>query len=121
MKTRNIIIATTIVASALLGACGSPSTSETKQPVSQDSKVNALVSVLGAKYPGASKSKLIDIAQQACTVIDQAGGVAAAVATVVADDSIDSATGSDIAYIMGVAVPVYCPQYKPELDRITAR
>jgi hypothetical protein len=123
MKIRLAVGAIAITA-ALVGCGTKPADTTTSAPTttrapSQEAKENALVGVLQARLGGGSRSEVIDIAKQACYVVETSGSVAGAMASIIADDSIDMETGSDMAYVMGVAIPVYCPEYKAEMDRIT--
>jgi hypothetical protein len=89
-------------------------TTTTMPTYSQSEKEDALVKVVQARLGGGSRSQALDLAKQACTVIDTAGSVEAAIRGIVLNPSIDSETGGDMAYIMGVSIPVFCPEYLAE-------
>ena len=94
-------------------------TSTTSTTVSQSIKVDALVAVVQERLGGGSRSQAIDIAKQACTVIDTAGSVSAAISSIATDPDISYETGSDMVFIMGAAIRVYCPEYSAQADRIS--
>ena len=95
-----------------------PSTTTTKTATQQD-KVDALVRVMQSKYPGSSRSQILDVAQTACDTLDEYGSVSSTFINIIADDSIDADMAGDMSYAIGVAVPVLCPEYQAELERLT--
>jgi Protein of unknown function (DUF732) len=107
--TRNETSATSIGNAKIQGT--------TSTTYSQSDKVDALVKVLQARLGAGSRDKIIDIAKQACVVIDEAGSVIAAIRGIASDPEIDYETASDMAYIIGVSVPVYCPEYLDQVQR----
>lgn len=91
----------------------------TMKTYSQTDKVDGLVATLQKKFPGTSRAQVIDLAHQGCAVVEESGSVAAAVRGIVLDDEIDAETAGDMSYVIGVAIPVYCPKYLPELLEFT--
>ena len=131
-------IATALVFTAALVGCGSraettaaPTTTTTsKAPVTtttedifktapQSLKVDALVEVFQDKFPGTSRGSAIDIANTACDAVRAQGSIVDAVAAIVADPDVDYDTAGDMSFIIGVSVPVFCPEFLAELNAIT--
>jgi hypothetical protein len=118
MKLRSAI-AVFALATGVAGCAVAPTSTSTSTTTSQETKVDAMVKVIQNKYPAASRVKAIDLAEKACTAIDQSGSIADTIALIVSDDSIDVDMAGDMSWIIGVSVPVLCPEYLPELNRIT--
>jgi ABC-type glycerol-3-phosphate transport system substrate-binding protein len=130
-------ITAALVLTVGLAACGSrtetstPSTPSTKAPAtttttenvfesaSQSELIDALVEVYQEEFPGTSRSTVIDVAKTACEAIEAQGSIVDAMAAIAVDPDIDATMAGDMAFVMGVSVPVYCPQFLPELNRLT--
>lgn len=90
-----------------------PKTTTTSAPL-----IDAYVEVMRDYFPGASRSELIDLGKTACEVIDESGSITSALISIATDPSwagMEEMAG----YTIGVSVPVFCPRYMPELNRIT--
>lgn len=98
-----------------------PTASPTTIPkiITQQDKVDALVEVMQDKYPGASRKQVLETAQMACDAVDESGSIAATFVGIMEDNSIDAELAGDMSYAIGVAVPVLCPEYLAELERLT--
>jgi len=130
-------ITAALVLTVGLAACGSstetstPSTPSTKAPATttttedilrtapQSLKVEALVEVMQERLPGTSRADAIDNAQSACGAIEASGSILGAMEQIAIDPDIDTKTAGDMAYIMGISIPVYCPEYLAEMNKIT--
>jgi hypothetical protein len=124
---KKLLVALTLVlAAAALSACSSESTSSsppssayrpTTTTISKASLVDAYVDAMRDYFPRASRSELIDLGQTACDTIDEAGSLAGAVVDILSDPSwagMEEAAG----YTFGVSIPVFCPEYTAELNRL---
>jgi hypothetical protein len=130
-------ITAALVLTVGLAACGSstetstPSTPSTKAPAtttttkdiletaSQSDLIDALVAVYQDEFPGASRSGAISTAKTACELIESEGSIVDAMAAIALDPEVGASMAGDMAFVMGISVPVYCPQFLPELNRLT--
>lgn len=115
-----------ILASSAFAVACSPSTDTPASPtttyrttttVSQSVLIDAYVSAMREYFPRASRSELISLGKTACDVLDEAGSVSMAFADIATDPSWRGMEES-AGYTIGVAVPVFCPEYLPELKRL---
>lgn len=113
------IIATAAIGLAVTGCSAAESTATSATTgLKQSDKVDALVVTMQRKYPGASRAQILDVANKACEAVDEAGSIVALIADTAADPTVDTETAGDMAYAVGVAVPVLCPKYLPELEAL---
>lgn len=130
-------ITAALVLTVGLAACGSrtetstPSTTSTKAPATttttedvlktapQSLKIDALVDVYQEEFPGTSRSTAIDVAKTACEAIEAQGSIVDAMAAIAVDPEISATMAGDMAFVMGISVPVFCPKFLPELNRLT--
>lgn len=123
MKLRTIALSATL-ALAVIGCATAPvtssasTTSTTSAASSRDLQIDALVLTIQRRVPGTTRASAIDLAKTACNAIDEAGSITEFIAQVATDSEIDSKTSGDMAYVVGVAVPIYCPEYRAEMDWI---
>jgi len=123
MNLRTIALSATL-ALAVSGCAAAPvaktagSTSTTSAASSRDLQIDALVLTIQRRVPGTTRASAIDLAQTACNAIDEAGSITEFITQVATDPKIDLKMSGDMAYIVGVAVPTYCPEYAAEMDRI---
>lgn len=97
-----------------------PKTTTTVKP-SKSVMTDALVDVLQDEFPGASRSQVIEVAEQACVVVRLSGSVEEALLMIASDPNTDSTMAGDMAYVMGVSIPVFCPEYMDELESLSSR
>jgi hypothetical protein len=120
MKLRTIALSATL-ALAVSGCATAPVTSSastTSAASSRDLQIDALVLTIQRRVPGTTRASAIDLAKTACNAIDEAGSITEFIAQVATDPEIDLKMSGDMAYVVGVAVPIYCPEYRAEMDRI---
>lgn len=124
MKTK--IAALTVACFALLAAaCGSSSSKESvstttttyKTTTTSKNMTDAYIDAMRDYFPGASRSELIDLGKTACDVIDEAGSVTSALIDIATDPSWIGMEES-AAYTIGASIPVFCPRYTAELNRL---
>lgn len=89
----------------------------TPTTLKQSTLIDIYVDTMQERYPAASRTKLIELGQSACDVINIYGSVSAAIVGMSQDPEF-AEMASDIGYTFGVAVPVFCPQYEAEIRRI---
>lgn len=131
-----IALASIAVAAFALAGCGTtktekstptvpaPTTSTTfvKQQTtttlsSTDVLTEAYIVAMREYFPNTSRSTLLDLGKTACLVIRTQGSVMKAM-TAIANDPSFRGMEEAVGYTFGVAVPVFCPEYLPELKRI---
>jgi len=89
----------------------------TPTTLKQSTLTDIYVDIMQERYPSASRTTLIELGQSACDVIEMYGSVSAAIVGMAQDPEF-AEMATDIGYTFGVAVPVFCPKYKAEIDRI---
>lgn len=138
-------IATALVLVAGLAGCGSrtetstsstsstqaPTTTTTKAPATttttqdalktapQSLKIEAYVEVYQEEFPGTSRSTAISTGESACELIEAEGSIADAMIAIALNPDIGTTMAGDMAFVMGISVPVFCPRFMPELNAIT--
>lgn len=85
---------------------------------SKNSNVSAYVKAAREVFPSASEADLIEVGQLACDTIDDNGSITGALIAII-DDPAFYGLEYEAGYIMGAAIPVFCPEYKAELNRLT--
>lgn len=88
----------------------------TTTTVSQTTNVDALVTLLRSRYPGASRAQIISAAQTACDTLREIGSVRDTIAAMAVDPEVDADEAGDMAYLIGVSIPVYCPEFANEVS-----
>lgn len=84
------------------------------------SALDSYVSSAKTRLPGATRAELIEIGQQTCTVIRAYGSVELAVIGIASDPTWTTEMAKTAGYIMGLAIPLFCPEYTAEAQRISA-
>lgn len=64
-------------------------------------------------FPSASNSELTDLGKQSCAVVDEIGSVAGALLAFATNPSF-AGMEEDAAFILGAAIPAFCPEYYAE-------
>ena len=121
-----------VVAGLILAGCaGSDSTSassesptttitrrQTTTTISQSVLIDAYVLAMRDWFgPSLTRSTAIELGQTMCDTIDDYGTVAATVDGVIASGEFRGMEG-DVGYVMGTAIPVFCPEYEAEARRL---
>lgn len=132
MKKRTALAALTLTATFALVGCGAaeetkPSpestTTTTYRSTTTTSKYDGQMSdylrSMRSRFPGNSDIKLIEIGEQSCTVIEASGSVIDAMLMIAEDPTWTREMAGDAGFTFGTAIPVFCPEYLPELLRIT--
>ena len=135
MKATRLIAVTAIAGAALLSACGTKSSDATytssNKPASTTTTVQRTTSTTISKtimedafveatrdlYPGLSRAKAIELGKTTCDTIDQFGSVEQTVTAIIASGDFVGME-SDVGYMMGVSIPVFCPEYLAEAERL---
>jgi ABC-type glycerol-3-phosphate transport system substrate-binding protein len=84
------------------------------------SALDSYVSSAKTRLPGATRAELIEIGQQSCTVIRAFGSVELAIIGIASDPTWTTEAAKTAGYIMGLAIPLFCPEYTAEAQRISA-
>lgn len=79
------------------------------------SLLDTYVDTVRSELPGASRSELIDLGEQACKTIRAAGSVELAITLIAADPSWTPQMARTAGFVFGAAVPVFCPEYIDEI------
>ena len=126
-----VIILSTVLAIGVVSGCASE---ESKTPATTTiatttttiprttttvSKVDVFVSAVKTRLPGASRDEIIELGQQACTTIEAYGSVELAIYGIASDPSWSMEMAKMASFIMGAGIPVFCPEYTAELQRLT--
>jgi hypothetical protein len=127
MKTRTAAAALIAVATLTLIGCGtsrstpeaSTPTTAYKQTTTTASKYGPFLSAAQDKYPAASDSELIDLGITTCETIETFGSVLDTMLAIAEDPDWSVEEAGDAAFMIGLSVPTFCPEYLPELNRIT--
>lgn len=128
MNKRTAVAALIAVATLTLIGCGtSQSTPETSTPTTAykrtttttASEYGAFLSAAQDKYPAASDSKLIDLGITTCETIETFGSVLDMMVMISEDPDWSLEEAEDAAFMVGLSVPTFCPEYLPELNRLT--
>jgi hypothetical protein len=82
------------------------------------SLLDTYVDTVKSELPGASRSELIDLGKQACTTIRAYGSVELAILGIASDPSWTPRMAEAAGFVMGAAIPVFCPEFTSELRRI---
>lgn len=121
-----------VVAGLILAGCaGSDSTStssesptttvarrQTTTTISQSVMIDAYVMAMRDWFGSSlTRSTAIELGQTMCDTIDDYGTVAATVDGVIASGEFRGMEG-DVGYVMGTAIPVFCPEYEAEARRL---
>jgi hypothetical protein len=134
---KKLIPAAIIVAAALtLAGCGSSDSTtvsskssesttttqarrQTTTTISnQDILIEAYVSAMRDWFGSTmTRSDAISLGQTMCETIDQYGNVSDTVDAVIASGEFRGMEG-DVGYVMGTAIPVFCPEYEAEARRL---
>jgi len=83
----------------------------------QDILVEAFVLAMKDWFPNMTRSDAIELGVTMCDTIDIYGNVSDTVDAIIASGRFRGMEG-DIGYVMGVSIPVYCPQYEAEAQRL---
>jgi hypothetical protein len=89
--------------------------STTTKP-SQSSLVDSFVGAMSEEFPGATRSEYISLGKTACDALDRVGSIDGVLTEIVIDPTISSSEAGDLGFIIGVAIPAFCPEYTAELD-----
>lgn len=132
-KARAVLVGTAITAALIAGCGGSrtegpsqssssakPTTTTTTAKVSQNVLLDVYVESMQDRFPGGSRSKVIELGKTACEVIELNGSVSAAIRAIASDPSFNG-MASDVGFTMGSAIPVFCPQYLAEMKAIVGK
>ncbi len=84
------------------------------------SALDSYVSSAKTSLPNATRAELIKIGQQSCTVIRAYGSVELAIIGIASDPTWTTEAARTAGYIMGLAIPLFCPEYTAEAQRISA-
>ena len=84
------------------------------------SALDSYVSSAKTRLPGATRTELIEVGQQSCTVIRAYGSVELAIIGIASDPTWTTEAARTAGYIMGLAIPLFCPEYTAEAQRISA-
>lgn len=100
----------------------SPSTTEARRQttttVSQSIMIDAYVLAMRDWFgPSLTRSTAIELGQTMCDTIDEYGTVSETVDGVIASGKFRGMEG-DVGYVMGTAIPVFCPEYEAEARRL---
>lgn len=133
MKIKSIILSS-ILAVGLIAGCASKSDNKTSAPekettttsttiartttTSTYSLLDAYISTAKVKLPNATRAELIEVGEQSCVVIRAYGSVELALIGIASDPSWTLEAAKTAAYIMGSAIPVFCPEYAAEARRL---
>lgn len=130
MKKLIYAVALTAAATTALVACGSrpapqaaPVTTTTTayvRPTTTTTTISAetrtYLRQMRIRFPGLSDSSLLSLGQTACDLIDLSGGVGSAIYEMAADPRFSDHM-DDVGYMMGNAIPTFCPEYIDEAIR----
>lgn len=126
-----IIALSTILAIGIISGCASKedkvsstttietTTTTVARTTTTISKVDTFVSAVKTRLPGATRSEIIELGQQACTTIDAYGSVELAIYGIASDPSWSTEMAKMAGFVMGAAIPTFCPEYTAELQRIS--
>jgi hypothetical protein len=82
-------------------------------------KIEAYVEVYQEEFPGTSRSTAISTGETACELIQSEGSIADAMIAIALDPDVGTTMAGDMAFVMGISVPVFCPEFMSELNTIT--
>lgn len=130
MKFKAIILSSVLAISVLAG-CSSNSDNSSKQNATTTSTtiqrttttttyslVDKFVSTVKTRLPNSTRSEIVDLGQQACVTIRAYGSIELAIYGIASDPSWTTDMAKIAAFVMGAAIPVFCPEYTAELQRI---
>ena len=95
-----------------------PTTAYKRTTTTTASEYGAFLSAAQDKYPSASDSELIDLGITTCETIEAVGSVLDMMLMIAEDPDWSLEEAEDAAFMMGLSVPTFCPEYLPELNRI---
>lgn len=121
MKVKYAVMAL-VLTSALLASCSSktstPVSSVSTTTTAKSTMMDTYLKGMSSKFPNASASTLIQLGEMACDVIDASGSISRAIVNIASDPSWTSEMARSAGYTFGTAIPVFCPEYVPELNRL---
>ena len=88
----------------------------TTTTLSQSSLVDSFVRAMSEEFPGATRSEYIPLGKAACDALDRIGSIYGVITEIVIDQTISSSEANYLGFIIGVAIPAFCPEYTAELD-----
>jgi hypothetical protein len=83
-----------------------------------DRQLSAYLDEMSDRFPYSSEAELVSLGENACNVVDAFGSVASAFVAIAEDPDWTVEMAGDAGYTFGVAIPVFCPEYLSELNRI---
>jgi len=119
------VIAASILLIVVAVGCASGSTEQpssttalkrTTTTISHASLVDAYVSAMSSEFPGETRADYISLGKEACAALDRVGSIDGVLTEIVLDPTITSSEAGDLGFIIGVAIPAFCPEYTSELD-----
>lgn len=84
-------------------------------------KYDAFLKSARSRFPGSSDTTLIQLGKATCDTIDTFGSVTEMFIAIAEDPKWSVSMAGDAAYMTGLAVPTFCPEYTAELQRIAKR
>lgn len=84
---------------------------------SQSVMIEAYVLAMNDYFPTMSRSDAITLGKTMCDTIDVYGNVADTVTGIIESGRFRGMEG-DVGYLMGVSIPVFCPEYEAEARRL---
>jgi hypothetical protein len=119
------VIALSVLLIVVAVGCASGSTEQpssttaskrTTTTITQASLVDAYVSAMSSEFPGETRADYISLGKEACAALDRVGSIDGVLTEIVLDPTITSSEAGDLGFIIGVAIPAFCPEYTSELD-----
>lgn len=120
-----------VLGALILGSCSKSDTKSSSPSVSATTSTtyksttttsyslyDAYIKTLRTRFPNSSDSALISLGETACATIDAYGSVSRAMVAIASDPRWSASEANNAGYVFGVAIPVFCPRYLPELNRI---
>lgn len=131
MKIKAIVLSSLLVIGVIAGCSSGDSSSKTEATTTTTSiarqtttttysLLDGYVDAAKTQLPNATRKELIEVGEQSCTVIRAYGSVELAILGIAADPDWTSEMAEAAGFIMGAAIPVFCPEYTAELKRIIA-
>ena len=90
----------------------------TSTTISQDIMIEAYVAAMRDWFGAVlTRSEAITLGKTMCDTIDDYGNVSVTVDGIIASGRFVGMEG-DVGYVMGVSIPVFCPEYEAEAKRL---